>query len=133
MSGKILPKSQKPRKTHFRTHYILAFPSPSHGKDEKAKRRLEKKVGIRVHALTHMKHIMHMNHMKHIKHMKHMKHMIHTHDTHETHGIHGTQIAENLAQYMHPPTHREHTKHTVGLKKLAQYKLRCKLQHKWNT
>ena len=68
MSGKILPKSQKPRKTHFRTHYILAFPSPSHGKDEKAKRRLEKKVGIRVHALTHMKHIMHMKHMKHMKH-----------------------------------------------------------------
>ena len=33
-----------------------------------------------------------------------MKHMIHTHDTHETDGIHGKQIAENLAQYMHPPT-----------------------------
>ena len=48
MSGKILPKSQKPRKTHFRTHNILAFPSPSHRKDKKAKQRLEKKVGIRV-------------------------------------------------------------------------------------
>ena len=35
MSGKILPKSQKPRKTHFRTHNILAFRSPSPGKDEK--------------------------------------------------------------------------------------------------
>ena len=48
MSGKILPKSQKPRKTHFWTHNILAFPSPSHRKDKKAKQRLEKKVGIRV-------------------------------------------------------------------------------------
>ena len=35
MSGKILPKSQKPRKTHFRTHNILAFRCPSPRKDEK--------------------------------------------------------------------------------------------------